>query len=328
MSDVNCDFGRDRTLDFVKGVLVLFMILYHWINYFVSVEGFWYRYIRFVTPSFIFIAGFLISNALLGRYGSSDFRLPFRLFVRGLKILILFTTLNIGAQCIKHGTPSALHDEFIAYFGTADAPEAAFQVLVPIAYLLVICSGILVLRHKLRFPVEYACGILFSGILITDLCGFVVANLELIGMGILGVLLGTTSMDRIRSMERNRMGFLLSYVIYVIAVWFLDATYPLQIIGVCLNLLLFHYVGTKCEGENGPFLRVVRLGCYSLFSYIVQIVILQGLRLVLRPLEHDGLAAIIALITVLILTEIAVAAVDRTRRKFQPVDRLYRFAFA
>lgn len=328
MSAIRNNSGRDRTLDFVKGVLVVFMILYHWINYFVSVDGFGYRYLRFVTPSFIFIAGFLVSNSLIGRYGALDLRLPARLLVRGTKILMLFTILNIGTLYLKHGSAGELRDGFISYFGTADAPEAAFQVLVPIAYLLAVCSGILVLRRSWNLPIQWTCGILFSGILIADLCGVVVANLELIGVGILGVLLGTVSMDRIRSLERRKAGFLAIYALYVVAVWFLDVAYPLQIVGVCLNLLLFHYVGTMWEGENIVFLRVVRLGCYSLFSYIAQIVILQGLRPVLRGVGDDAISATLALIAVLILTESAVAMVDFTRQKFRSVDRLYKFAFA
>src|SRR6184192_3526731 len=57
--------GRNSALDFTKGMLVLLMVLYHWLNYFVASEGDFYRYLRFVTPSFIFITGFLISNVYL-----------------------------------------------------------------------------------------------------------------------------------------------------------------------------------------------------------------------------------------------------------------------
>ena len=42
-------------LDFTKGALVLIMVLYHWLNYFYGPRGDVYRYLRFLTPSFIFI---------------------------------------------------------------------------------------------------------------------------------------------------------------------------------------------------------------------------------------------------------------------------------
>src|SRR6185295_1822787 len=57
--------GRNPALDFTKGALVLIMVLYHWLNYFVSADGFGYRYLRFITPSFIVITGFLVSHIYL-----------------------------------------------------------------------------------------------------------------------------------------------------------------------------------------------------------------------------------------------------------------------
>src|SRR5262245_13312773 len=86
---------RIAALDFTKGALVLFMVLYHWLNYFVASQGEFYRYLRFLTPSFIFITGFLISNVYLSRYRISDPRLPRRLVQRGLKTLAIFIILNI-----------------------------------------------------------------------------------------------------------------------------------------------------------------------------------------------------------------------------------------
>ena len=63
------DVDRNQALDFTKGVLVLLMILYHWINYFVGISGPVYTYLRFIPPSFIFIAGFLIANVYPTKYG-------------------------------------------------------------------------------------------------------------------------------------------------------------------------------------------------------------------------------------------------------------------
>ena len=57
-------------------MLVLFMVLYHWLNYFVTPFGDMYKYLRFLTPSFIFITGFLISNVYLERYDIADRRVP------------------------------------------------------------------------------------------------------------------------------------------------------------------------------------------------------------------------------------------------------------
>src|SRR5467141_3434231 len=87
---------RIGALDFTKGALVLFMVLYHWLNYFVAPEGDMYRYLRFLTPSFIFITGFLISNVYLSRYQVADRHVPARLVQRGLKLLAVFVCLNLA----------------------------------------------------------------------------------------------------------------------------------------------------------------------------------------------------------------------------------------
>ncbi|HEY1462593.1 MAG TPA: hypothetical protein VGF44_04170, partial [Terriglobales bacterium] len=50
---------RNPALDFTKGFLVLLMVVYHWFNYFVGPQAGVYKYIRFLTPSFIFITGFI-----------------------------------------------------------------------------------------------------------------------------------------------------------------------------------------------------------------------------------------------------------------------------
>src|SRR5437879_8499891 len=86
---------RIQALDFTKGALVLIMVLYHWLNYFVSPQGDFYKYLRFLTPSFICISGFLISNIYFAKYGIAAPHLPMRLIQRGLKILAVFLTLNI-----------------------------------------------------------------------------------------------------------------------------------------------------------------------------------------------------------------------------------------
>src|SRR5579872_386052 len=56
------DTNRVPALDFTKGALVLIMVLYHWMNYFIVLDWTYYRYLHFLTPSFIFITGFMISN--------------------------------------------------------------------------------------------------------------------------------------------------------------------------------------------------------------------------------------------------------------------------
>src|SRR5690349_11506791 len=146
--------GRIPALDFTKGALVLIMVLYHWINYFYGPSD--NRYLRFLTPSFIFITGFLISNVYFSRYGISAPHLPKRLLQRGLKVLAVFALLNLGRNLLVQGallgqtlTTSWSSSDFIdAYLtgssaGNGQTKTVAFFVLVPISYLLIF-SAILV----------------------------------------------------------------------------------------------------------------------------------------------------------------------------------------
>src|SRR5271170_5221971 len=87
---------RISALDFTKGTLVLIMVLYHWINYFVGPQWEYYQYLRFLTPSFIFITGFMISNVYLSKYDAAGPRLSKRLFTRGLKLMAIFLALNVA----------------------------------------------------------------------------------------------------------------------------------------------------------------------------------------------------------------------------------------
>ena len=91
---------RISALDFTKGALVLIMVLYHWINYFIGLQWPYYRYLRFLTPSFIFVTGFMISNVYLSKYDAADPRLSKRLFTRGLKLMAVFLALNAARTLI------------------------------------------------------------------------------------------------------------------------------------------------------------------------------------------------------------------------------------
>src|SRR5579863_4200491 len=112
---------RIDALDFTKGALVLFMVLYHWLNYFFGPHGQYYDYLKFLTPSFIFITGFMISQIQLRRYENSGRSLPKRLFVRGLKLLALFLVLNaiVYALPSRFRVPFSLWGESLRNFSWA-----------------------------------------------------------------------------------------------------------------------------------------------------------------------------------------------------------------
>ncbi len=332
---------RNPALDFTKGALVLFMVLYHWLNYFISADGDFYRYIRFVTPSFIFITGFVISNVYLAKYELSDSRLPKRLLQRGLKILAIFVVLNIVISLLL----SRSHDgrtlfslfsasNLFAIYVTGNTviagggKLAAFYVLVPISYLLVLSAGLLILGRFFNYVFQAAFVLSLGSIIALDLAGFKSANLELLTIGLLGVLFGYIPIERINRFVRHPYPLVGAYLGYLIAITFWNAVYPIQVVGVCLNVTLIYLVGSK-EGEPGRGRRHVNLlGSYSLFGYIIQIAILQILYRGLRHVNLGTEALILSFFAAFALTMISVEVVDRLRARSTVVDKLHKAVFA
>jgi len=340
MAAANDNLQRNQALDFTKGALVLFMVLYHWLNYFVSPTGDFYRYIRFVTPSFIFISGFPISSIYLSKYQITDARLPKRLVLRGLKILGIFLTLNLGISLLLSGSYAgqilfSLRNLFTIFISgntvlTGSTKAAAFYILVPISYLLLLSAGLLVLGRFVKYIFHVTFLLFLSGVVVLGLAGLKSANLELLTIGLLGVLFGYVPTEKINRFVRHPYTLMGAYLGYLIAIRIYDVIYPLQVIGVCLSLMLIYLVGVKEGQPSRGRMHVILLGKYSLFGYIIQIAILQLLH---HSLRHMNLATgagtvVLSFFAAFGLTMVSVEVVDRLRRRFAAVDRLHRAVFA
>jgi peptidoglycan/LPS O-acetylase OafA/YrhL len=325
--------ARDEALDFTKGALVVLMVIYHWCNYFISTEGFGYRYIRFITPSFIFITGFLVSNIYLTRYDPRDVRLPMRLVVRGIKLLLLFVALNLAASLVVKRNydgselgMGAFFRDVIPTFVTGNGSNAVFQVLVPIAYVLLLCAGLLLVRRVVMFPFYCVCGVLSLVVLVVDSVLFQSGNLQLLGAGCLGVLVGGNMWPRVQAMRMDGRILVLGYAAYLAAVTIWNVPYALQLVGVCANLWVLYLWGGRGLCRCLP--SVLLLGQYTLLAYIVQIGLLQLLAKVLHPWMGSGVTVVLGLVAALALTQLTVYAVEVTRRRVHAADVAYRMVFA
>jgi peptidoglycan/LPS O-acetylase OafA/YrhL len=280
--------ARIPALDFTKGALVLIMVLYHWLNYFLGPQGDIYKYLRFLTPSFIFITGFLISNVYLSKYGIADPRLPKRLVQRGLKILAVFILLNVirtlllpdpyRAQMLsEHFSIRSLINVYLigTDLGGGQGKAVAFYILVPISYLLLLSAGLLLASRFYRYIFHLVCVSFLLGILVLYLSGLQSANLELLAIGLMGVILGYIPIAKINTFVRHPYSLIGAYACYVGAITVWNVIYPLQIIGVCLSLMIIYLIGERGGQAGRVRSQIILLGKYSLFGYIAQIVILQ-----------------------------------------------------
>src|SRR5262249_9745420 len=148
------DSGKNKTsrndaLDITKGILVVVMVLYHWLNYFVVLDWDIYRYLRFITPSFVLITGFVLSSIYLKKYRPTDVRLHYRLVSRGLKLLMLFTALNLVGVVLFNRHQYGIESSIRGFFANAyeiyfsGSGRATFEILVPIGYFLVLTPLVL-----------------------------------------------------------------------------------------------------------------------------------------------------------------------------------------
>jgi peptidoglycan/LPS O-acetylase OafA/YrhL len=331
---------RIPALDFTRGSLVLIMVLYHWINYFIGPQWKYYEYLRFLTPSFIFITGFMISNVYFSKYAAADPRLAKRLFTRGLKLMAIFLALNLSrilaVQVLGTGVPAQnpldLGNLFIIFVSgnlpVTGGKLVSFSILVPISYLLML-SGILILPYRrYRYTFHGMCLVLLLSIVALDLSGAGSYNLEFIAIGMLGVLAGFTPIDAINRLVRHPYLLALAYLGYVILITIWNVPFPLLVIGVILSLMVLYLIGASGSESGTIRSEVILLGKYSLFGYISQIAILQMLSIGFRQVNFGVTGLVVSFLAAFALTIGSVEVVDRARAKAAGVDRLYKTIFA
>lgn len=322
---------RNTALDFTKGFLVFLMVFYHWFNYFIGPSEV-YNYIRFLTPSFIFITGFIVANVYFVKYDIRDLRLPARLATRGLKIIAVFVALNalIGGLLANYATghiPLVLVSHLL---GTAEpgVKDAAFPVLVPIGELLLVCAALVFAYRLSRYVVHVFCLLAFSIVVLLRVAAIDNPNAELIAIGSLGIVLGMVPVAHlVRIIDRPAI-LTIAYVLFDIAVYRWKAHYALQVIGVCLNLAIIYLVGASRWAGTWLGRIVILLGKYSLFGYISQIAILQVLRRVMSAGTSELHLLAVSFGAAFILTTWSVMLLDAARTHSSLIDRSYKLVFA
>ena len=329
--------GRIAALDFTKGALVLIMVLYHWLNYFAGPEGSYYRYLAFLPPSFICIAGFLISHVYFSKYRATDAKLPFRLLVRGLKIMAIFVGLNIliGAAAFKADGGKRLLEMFSpaglwAIYASGNmlgGKLVAFYVLLPISYVLILSAGLLVASRRFRGVFHAATAAGLAGVAALTMLGEKSRNLELLTVGLLGISIGYIPIESINGLLRRYWLVGLAYLFYVVAITIWNTPYSLQVTGVLVTLMLLYALGMRSGEQTTSARTVILLGKYSLFAYIAQIAILQ----VMRRMVSENLPAWAQGVTFLAATALTIAAVEvtnRLRKRSGFANRIYSAVFA
>jgi peptidoglycan/LPS O-acetylase OafA/YrhL len=331
--------SKERILeyDFVKGVLVILMVLYHWLNYFGGNHSYYYRYLRFITPSFIFITGFFISVRYLAGQQPNSPDIALRVARRGVKLLALFIGLNIGVSFVVTSGNNKL--ELVRHVWSSilgvnpggagsHARLVSFYILIPIAYLLLLSAALLVARKRCRRSFEIACALCMLGICILAVSGMQNSMLEMLTIGLLGAMVGYLPAARISSYLTHWIAFFAIYACYIVSVTLWNVVYPLQVVGVVLNMGLLYIVATNVAPSFWLSVQTILLGRYSLFGYIVQIAWLQSLHRWLGGMDIPAAGLAIVLVAAIILTVASIKTVHVLRQRSEFVNQVYSAVFS
>ena len=276
--------ARDEALDWVKGALVVLMVVYHSLNYspYTRVA---FVYIAFLPPSFIFVAGFLLTNSYLARYDLKDWRLHQRLVMRGAKLILLFTALNLVLYFIALG-PDAVGqfaENFQAIYLAADGRVASFAILSSIGYLLLLAPLLLVIGSLNRWVLPALALALLMFCSVMEWKGSVSYHLGMISAGIMGTAFGLLPLERVTGFARKWFVVVPLYCLYRTCSYFIGEPYAMQLTGVVTGLLVLYSLALKLPPKTHIYRQIVLLGRYSLFGYIIQLGIIQVIVRVFGP---------------------------------------------
>ena len=324
--------GRDLSLDFTKGILVIVMVVYHTLNVFSMATSMELGYLRFVTGSFIFISGYIISTFYEKRLTANQRDTSIRLLIRGFKLLAIFTFLNLTICITGIGNPGKCHFSVIQFIKAIPliyifgAPGiSSFQILLPIAYLLILSPVIMMLSINIRYT---ALIVLIVTILsLSQRYTMVVTGL--IVDGLVGMLMGHSQNKNIKYVISNIYVLIILIIAIMFSMNYLGMNRITYILSIIVFLKVTHDIAPHIDANSVAMNISVLFGQYTLVCYILQIIFLRGLSILL---EHRKWAFGYELISIFFVTNAFLLALcmllGSYRRRSKTVDRAYRLILA
>jgi hypothetical protein len=274
--------NRDTSLDFVKGFLVEIMVIYHIINYYFDIRPQVLLYINFVTGSFVFITGYLISSIYRKKYERDLYKKFFRIFSRGGKLLLLFLLINVSIYSIAIKNYNGYEfktNQFVSNLGSillaGSAKFAAFELLVPIAYTLLISSLLVLIQRRLLIILPIVAILLFVSIFGNQDNFF---NLFYISIGLSGVAVGffATSIQHLSYSKWVRYLSVIPVIIYYASIHFwLRDNVLFYFFGIVSVLFCVYSFASLLTPNNFVTYIFTIFGKYTLICYLSQILFLQ-----------------------------------------------------
>jgi len=307
------------------------MVIYHSINY-SSFSEVAFRFLAFLPPAFILIAGFLVGQVYAVHYDLKTWKPYARLLIRGTKLLLIFVALNFGYfVLLAHGLGAGASEfvgQFRDIFLSGNGRVAIFEVLLPIAYFLLLAPALLWFRSQASGAVALCAVSAFLVCFVMDLLNCSVSNLNLMSVGVVGMALGLIPMQAIDRWAVRWAPVLLLYLSYRILSYFFGEPYPLQTLAALVSVLLLYCCASQLDLDGWVAQRVVLLGKYSLLGYLIQIAVLQGIVRIYGHKPSDAVWVFVLCVLTVVVTYSSIRVIDTLRRQTRAVDAFYRMTFA
>ena len=327
--------SRDSGLDFLKGFLVLVMVVHHSLEYFLGPRYPVIKYFDFVTGAFVFVAGFIVSSISGTRPGLTAGRNYWRLVQRGWKVVLLFLIVNLAINLVvkvnyngRHFGVAQFVRESYSVFWLGNKAVASFEILLPIAYTLLASALLLTLfRSRLMRTLPVMALVAYCSLLEDP--SF---NLYYLCLGLCGFAAGVfADRGRIQVMvEKGCRAFFILFagVYFALISWLPNDNLPLYLFGILAVVGLVYLYAVDFNYGWPVNHAVVLLGKYSLLGYLAHILFLQLLyRLVQLPILSEGCAIIPFVLASAFLFGLCYAT-EALRRWHANADYVYRLIFA
>ena len=331
---------RNPALDYTKGVLVIGMLLFHATYFFIAddsvrnvVAG---RLLSFISGSWVFISGLIVTHYYENKFSKDRFLTSKRLWVRGIKILLLFVILNIIISLLglSQSTKILSISGLIYILLNGDAVNTSFEILIGISYVLLLSPIYLLLG---RWGTILSIGLLLVAS-VAAIKGHDIPPIAwIILCGIGGMVAGkfvtyvtVNHKSLVRYSARMMMiscASTLFYFYLTFAFGFDKGDMYTYLYGIA-SILLMIYLSYHWVSEISSIDRYLRfLGRYSLIAYIGQMGILWAMVESIGATVTD-IPFVVSFSSALILMSLGIMLVDYARGRLPIIRRLYGLIFA
>ena len=324
---------RDLDLDYVKGFLVLSMVIYHTFNYFTTAGYSATQYVRYSTGAFIFISGYLVATYYKNKFCLNKKAVCKRLIIRGMKLLIIFTVINLLISFIGLETFKKIDYDLNQFLKNLDTILISgntnlfvFPILVPISYALML-SPLFLFSHEWEKTMIFITALLVSAYLMMDIDIF---NLYGLIISLIAMLVGLLQDDKkLYYSIKSKVLILCLFCACIFLMKYFDRNILSYTIGILIILKLV-YDFSKTQNPANPVSRILVLwGQYTLIGYLSQIFFLQIVRrFVFRGRYEMGYKILLIILITCIFLFVLCKTLDLLRNRFTTIDKSYKFIFS